>query len=303
MDKMMELKDTVALMNSGDYKERFKAEYYQNAIRYQKLRVMMDAWNRGELKFEPTCPKSTYNLQLTAMTDYLAVLEARAVMEGISLDAPVVPEAATPSKNRIILNKVMAAPTDWGSLIAGICDGSTSLKMGDTVSCTLLDGREVDFVVTEDAEDHVRFESVECLGTTSHEDDAMEAFLDGIWGVLPDDLKKHIMSTERRYLDRDGELVTEDCKLFLPSASEVFPEDSCYGDEGVYEQMSWYKDRRHRIRLNEKNGKPCCWWTLSAYSGASTYFVYVIINGAVNSNSASNTWLSAPVCFQIPKSR
>ena len=30
----MELKDTVALMESDDYKDRFKAEYYQTKIRY-----------------------------------------------------------------------------------------------------------------------------------------------------------------------------------------------------------------------------------------------------------------------------
>ena len=29
----MELKDTVALMESDDYKDRFKAEYYQTKIR------------------------------------------------------------------------------------------------------------------------------------------------------------------------------------------------------------------------------------------------------------------------------
>ena len=33
----MELKDTVELMNSKDYKERFKAEYLQAKIRYDKL--------------------------------------------------------------------------------------------------------------------------------------------------------------------------------------------------------------------------------------------------------------------------
>ena len=36
----MELKDTIDLMNSGDYKERFIAEYYQTKIRYEKLHKM-----------------------------------------------------------------------------------------------------------------------------------------------------------------------------------------------------------------------------------------------------------------------
>ncbi len=82
---MMELKDTVEMMNSADYKERFKAEYQQVVIRYQKLAAMLQKWDNGELNFTPTCPRSTYNMQVRAMTDYIAVLEARAVMEGVEL--------------------------------------------------------------------------------------------------------------------------------------------------------------------------------------------------------------------------
>lgn len=32
----MKLSDTVQMMNSADYKERFKAEYWQTKIRYDK---------------------------------------------------------------------------------------------------------------------------------------------------------------------------------------------------------------------------------------------------------------------------
>ena len=81
----MELKDTVEMMNSEDYKERFKAEYCQTVIRYRKLKNMLDRWDNGDLNFMPTCPRSTYNMQIRAMTDYIAVLEARAVMENINL--------------------------------------------------------------------------------------------------------------------------------------------------------------------------------------------------------------------------
>ncbi len=81
----MELKDTIKMMDSGDYRERFKGEYCQNVIRYQKLKAMLQKWDNGELAFSPACPRSTYNMQIRAMTDYIAVLEARAVMEGIEL--------------------------------------------------------------------------------------------------------------------------------------------------------------------------------------------------------------------------
>ena len=81
----MELKDTVEMMNSADYKERFKAEYNQLAIRYKGLKSMLDKWDNGTLQFKPTCPRSIYNMQIKAMVDYLAVLEARAVMENVDL--------------------------------------------------------------------------------------------------------------------------------------------------------------------------------------------------------------------------
>ncbi len=79
------LKDTCDMMTSEDYKERFRAEYMQLVIRYRKLKAMLDNWDRGELKFTPTCPRSTYSMQIRAMADYIAVLEARAVMEGVDL--------------------------------------------------------------------------------------------------------------------------------------------------------------------------------------------------------------------------
>lgn len=83
--RSMELKDTVELMTSDDYKERFIAEYCQVKIRYGKLKYMLERWDNGILNFTPTCPRSTYDLQTAAMKDYIAILEARAVMEGVVL--------------------------------------------------------------------------------------------------------------------------------------------------------------------------------------------------------------------------
>lgn len=86
MSKITKLAETTAMMESTDYKERFKAEYYQAVIRYRKLAAILEKWDGGRLDdFIPVCPRSTYNMQLTAMADYIAVLEARAVMEGIEL--------------------------------------------------------------------------------------------------------------------------------------------------------------------------------------------------------------------------
>ncbi len=82
----MELKDTIELMTSPDYKERFKAEYFQLKIRYTKLQEMLKKWNNKELSFEPTCPRTIYNTQLMGMKMYLEVLEDRARMEHVSLE-------------------------------------------------------------------------------------------------------------------------------------------------------------------------------------------------------------------------
>lgn len=81
----MELKDTIGLMNSVDYKDRFKAEYFQLMIRFDKLNVMYRKMRDGTLEFTPTCPKELYSSQLAAMAQYIDVLQQRAELEGINL--------------------------------------------------------------------------------------------------------------------------------------------------------------------------------------------------------------------------
>lgn len=81
----MELKDTVGLMNSADYKDRFKAEYFQLKVRYGKLKAMLLKYYNGTLEFTPSCPISLLKEQEQYMRNYLAVLEDRAEIEGINL--------------------------------------------------------------------------------------------------------------------------------------------------------------------------------------------------------------------------
>lgn len=81
----MELKDTVTLMTSADYKERFKAEYYQLKIRRDKLKAMVDKWDSGSLEFTPTCSRETYGFQLYVMDGYIDVLRMRAKAEGVEV--------------------------------------------------------------------------------------------------------------------------------------------------------------------------------------------------------------------------
>ena len=82
----MELKDTVEMMNSEDYKERFKAEYYQTKIRYEKLNNMLIKYEAETLDFTPTCPIEKLEEQKYHMNEYLRTLRVRAEIEKIELD-------------------------------------------------------------------------------------------------------------------------------------------------------------------------------------------------------------------------
>lgn len=91
-------------------------------------------------------------------------------------------------------------------------------------------------------------------------------------------------------------------RLFLPAASELFSGDNVLGDKGLYKQIDWYKDRRHRMRMDEHNGDSTAYWTSSQRSGNSTGFCSVSYYGDASIGSGSYAWLSAPVCFRIRKS-
>ena len=81
----MELKDTIEMMQSGDYKERFKAEYYQTKIRFKKLHNMLLKHDSHRLNFKPTCPIDILRDQEKIMREYLYTLEVRALIEGVDL--------------------------------------------------------------------------------------------------------------------------------------------------------------------------------------------------------------------------
>lgn len=87
MDKRpMELKDTIPMMESADYKERFRAEYCQLGIRIGKLEAMLSKWVAGKLDFQPTCPYDLLEAQLNSMNTYRYLLYERACIEGIELN-------------------------------------------------------------------------------------------------------------------------------------------------------------------------------------------------------------------------
>lgn len=82
----MELVETADMMNSPDYKERFKAEYWQIKIRWRKLHRMLVKYEAGTLDFEPSCSLELLKKQAFYMGSYIHILEIRAEVEGIELE-------------------------------------------------------------------------------------------------------------------------------------------------------------------------------------------------------------------------
>lgn len=82
----MKLSETSEMMNSADYKERFKAEYLQLKIRMAGLEAMLKKYKTGTLTFKPSCSYDLLNGQFKAMDLYASFLEERAVIEDIKLD-------------------------------------------------------------------------------------------------------------------------------------------------------------------------------------------------------------------------
>lgn len=77
--------NTVEGMLSPDYKERFKAEYRQTKIRYDKLHAMLVKADAGKLEFKPTCPLDLLRNQAQTMEQYLYCLEVRAQIEDVNV--------------------------------------------------------------------------------------------------------------------------------------------------------------------------------------------------------------------------
>lgn len=87
---------TIEMMLSSDYRERFKAEYYQTKIRYEKLKAfcnrieaahIMNARREQATVVMPKhdVPYDILREQQKIMGEYLHTLEIRAVIEDIRL--------------------------------------------------------------------------------------------------------------------------------------------------------------------------------------------------------------------------
>lgn len=89
MQGICTLADTRELMCSGDYRNRFAAEYAQLKIRYEKLKDFCNQIEVAELMGTEApmhdCPLLLLREQQRYMGKYLAILEKRALIENIHL--------------------------------------------------------------------------------------------------------------------------------------------------------------------------------------------------------------------------
>ena len=144
----LELMDTVELMGSSDYRDRFVAEYIQLKIRYEKLKAFntkIEAARRtasldeGVQVAEPKhdCPASLLREQQAAMGEYLHLLEVRAVIEDIDLTDAMMyledkkekatEEMGVPTKDPEFKIKLEEYESDWDLLVEVI---STIIEKG-----------------------------------------------------------------------------------------------------------------------------------------------------------------------------
>ena len=84
---MLELIDTVNMMTSEDWKDRFKAEYLQTKIRYEKLHKLIVKREVGKIGFETPISLKSWINQAKYMGLYLYELEKQAAIHGIELPA------------------------------------------------------------------------------------------------------------------------------------------------------------------------------------------------------------------------
>ena len=81
----MELKDTIELMTSESWKDRFVAEYLQTKIRYEKLHKLIVKREVDKIDFITPIPFDSWMTQAAHMGGYLYELEKQAAIHGIEL--------------------------------------------------------------------------------------------------------------------------------------------------------------------------------------------------------------------------
>lgn len=215
--------------------------------------------------------------------------------------------------NKLKISRTIREEFSWEMIKTALNRNEVQCQIGDVVISELRNGNPQEWVITDIGKDYIRFEARDCIKDAEQRMNKewtnaggialseMQGYLDNeIWNLLPSDLQDVIATVDRKYMDGDEEKIYR-TKLFLPSASEVFDENNCFGEENLYEQLNYYRDRHHRVKLNGFGGGSANWWLSSPNSGSAAYFCFVATAGAAYGIGASNSFGVAP-CFIIKKS-
>lgn len=211
------------------------------------------------------------------------------------------------------LRAVRTSAVSWEELARQIKSGD-DLAVGDKVDFQLKTREKVTVVVTQSTEEYVRFESVDCIGGKEvpwsdagntkcgiAASDVMKYLNEEIWSQLPEDLQAVIDPTTRKHKNHEGNVQEYEFKLFLPAASEVFDEEHCYGDRGLYEQLMYYKDFKNKIRGTAEGAASTSYWLASMWYEDRDYVCCVSYDGDATCGKLSNVY-HVPICFCIKKS-
>lgn len=167
-----------------------------------------------------------------------------------------------------------------------------ALKVGDEITETLKDGREVVFVVMDD-------------GVIGLKNLLGRHYMNMDWtnkgGWLACDMRRWLNSEVLALLP--GELLAvikprkfgdEEDVLWLFSEMEIFGEHVwTENDPDRGFQFEYFKNPANRVKLDE-DGDAGIWWERSPYASSSGYFCLVIGNGVADYSLAS---ISRGVCF------
>lgn len=181
--------------------------------------------------------------------------------------------------------------------------------IGDTISCTLKNGKDVNFIITAInpyQPNQVAFEFESLLPDTKVMNtrntnrggwakSEMKEYMKEVFALLPDDLQKVIVPRKITQKLSDGsQNSSDDNYLWLRSITESGRQyEADIGDVA----FPFFTGEKSRVKELDGN-ETYYYWLRSPYAGNTTYFWFVYYNGSVSSNGASSSGGVCP-CFFI----
>lgn len=102
-NNLYELEDTVELMLSTKWKDRFMAEFYQLCIRKNSLENLLRNYDKGfshcAINRMPNCDVELLRKQLEVMTEYVHILEQRGDAEMVWYNEDERPFSGSPEND------------------------------------------------------------------------------------------------------------------------------------------------------------------------------------------------------------